>query len=381
MMERIMTDRVPFTDLGCMMRDVRAEVDAAIERVVTSNCYVGGEEVDLFEQAWARYCGCAHAVGVGNGTDALALTLRALGIGPGDEVVVPANTFIATAEAVLLAGATPRFADVSPHTLLLTPANLEAAIGPRTRAVIVVHLYGQMADMEALQRVAARTGLIVLEDAAQAHGATRHGRRAGSHSRAGCFSFYPAKNLGALGDAGAIVTDDTDLALTLRSLRDHGRGPGSHYQHKMVATNSRLDAIQAAILSVKLQRLDAWTDARRRIAASYRARLEGSSIRLVTDDPGSRSVFHLLVARVPLRDQVSADLDRAGIGTGIHYPVACHEQLPYRQFAGEPLPAAEQASHEVLSLPMHPHMTLQQVERVCETLLTVVPVRKCPDVA
>jgi dTDP-4-amino-4,6-dideoxygalactose transaminase len=376
-----MTDRIPFTDLGSTMRDVRTEVDAAIARVVRSNSFIGGEDVDRFEQEWARYCGSAHAIGVGNGTDALALTLRALGIGPGDEVVVPTNTFVATAEAVVLCGATPRFADVSPQTLLLTPATLEAAIGPRTRAVIVVHLYGQMADMDALCRVASRERLILLEDAAQAHGATRQGHPAGSRSRAGCFSFYPAKNLGALGDAGAIVTDDTDLALRLRSIRDHGRAPGSHYVHQLVGTNSRMDALQAAVLSVKLRRLDAWTDARRRIAAAYQAHLEGSPVRLVADDPGSRSVFHLLVARVPHRDRVSGALARAGIGTGVHYPTACHEQQPYRQFARGPLPAAEQASHEILSLPMHPHMTMQQVARVCDVLLSLVSAPERHDVA
>jgi dTDP-4-amino-4,6-dideoxygalactose transaminase len=376
-----MTDDVPFTDLEALLSDVRGEVDAAIARVVSSGCYIGGDEVDRFEQAWARYCGTAHAVSVGNGTDALALTLRALGIGPGDEVIVPTNTFVATAEAVLLSGATPRFADVSPQTLLLTPATLEAAIGPRTRAVIVVHLYGQMADMEALCRVAARENLVVLEDAAQAHGATWHGRPAGSHGRAGCFSFYPAKNLGALGDAGAVVTNDPDLALALRSLRDHGRAPGSHHVHQLVGTNSRMDAIQAAILSVKLRRLGAWTDARRRIAGLYRARLEGTAVRLVTDHPGSRSVFHLLVARVPDRDQVCAALARAGIGTGVHYPTACHEQRPYRQFARGPLPAAERASHEILSLPMHPHLTPQQVDRVCDTALGLLRAPERPDVA
>jgi dTDP-4-amino-4,6-dideoxygalactose transaminase len=376
-----MTDLVPFTDLGSMLRDVRAEVDAAIERVVRSNCYIGGEEVERFERAWSQYCGVGHAVSVGNGTDALALTLRAVGIGPGDEVVVPANTFVATAEAVVLCGATPRFADVSPQTLLLTPATLEAAIGPRTRAVIVVHLYGQMADMDALCRVAARGRLVVLEDAAQAHGATWHGRPPGSHSRAACFSFYPAKNLGALGDAGAIVTNDTDLALRLRSLRDHGRAPGSHHLHQLIGTNSRMDAIQAAVLSVKLRRLDAWTDARRRIATRYRARLEGTPVDLVTDDPGSRSVFHLLVARVADRDRVGADLARAGIGTGVHYPTPCHRQEPYRQFAEEPLPAAERASLEILSLPMHPHLTMHQVDRVCDALVSLVRTPERPDVA
>jgi dTDP-4-amino-4,6-dideoxygalactose transaminase len=245
----------------------------------------------------------------------------------------------------------------------------------------VVHLYGQMADMDALCRVAAREKLVVLEDAAQAHGATWRGRPAGSHGRAGCFSFYPAKNLGALGDAGAVVTNDSEVAVRLRSLRDHGRAPGSHHVHRLVGTNSRLDAIQAAILLVKLRRLDAWNDARRGIAARYRTRLDGGPVPLVTDAAGSRSVFHLLVARVPDREQVSAALARAGIGTGVHYPTACHEQLPYRQFARGPLPAAERASHEILSLPMHPHLTPQQVDRVCDALRSLVRAPERPDVA
>jgi dTDP-4-amino-4,6-dideoxygalactose transaminase len=372
---------VPFTDLGSITREVRADVDAAISRVVSSGAFIGGEQVERFEDQWARYCQTACAVSVGNGTDALTLALRALGIGRGDEVVVPANTFVATAEAVVLAGATPRFADVDPETLLLTPAALEAAIGPRTRAVIVVHLYGQMADMDSLGSVAASAGLAVVEDAAQAHGATWRGRRAGSLGQVGCFSFYPAKNLGAFGDAGAVVTDDAALAATVRCLRDHGRARGSHYLHEAVGTNSRMDAIQAAVLSVKLQRLETWTRARRRIAASYRDRLAGSAVRLVTEAAGSSGAYHLMVARVPARDQVGARLANAGISTGVHYPIPCHRQEPYRRFGRGPLPVAERACSEVLSLPLHPHMASEQVARVCDELLHLVPARGRPDVA
>ena len=373
--------RVPFTDLGAITREVRADVDAAVARVVSSNTFVGGEEVERFEREWAQYCGTACAVGVGNGTDALTLSLRALGIGPGDEVVVPANTFVATAEAVVLAGATPRFADVSDETLLLTPETLEAAIGPRTRAVIVVHLYGQMADMGALTRVAASAGLVVLEDAAQAHGAAWRGRRAGSVGRVGCFSFYPAKNLGAFGDAGAVVTDDVELAARLRCLRDHGRAPGSHHVHDAVGTNSRMDAVQAAVLSVKLARLESWTQARRAVAASYRARLQGGPVRLVSDAPGSHSAYHLMVARVPSRERVMSRLAEARVQTGIHYPIACHQLEPYRRFSHSSLPVVERASHEVLSLPMFPHLTQDQVAFVCDQLLSLVPASGCPDVA
>jgi dTDP-4-amino-4,6-dideoxygalactose transaminase len=375
------TRRVPFTDLGATTREVRADVDAAIARVVSSNTFVGGEEVERFEQEWAQYCGTACAVGVGNGTDALTLSLRAIGIGPGDEVVVPANTFVATAEAVVLAGATPRFADVSDDTLLLTPATLEAAIGPRTRAVIVVHLYGQMADMGALTHVADSAGLVVLEDAAQAHGAAWRGRGAGSVGRVGCFSFYPAKNLGAFGDAGAVVTDDVELAARLQCLRDHGRAPGSHHVHDAVGTNSRMDAVQAAVLSVKLERLESWTRARRAVAASYRARLQGGPVRLVAKAPGSQNAYHLMVARVPSRERVMSRLAEAGIQTGIHYPIACHQLEPYRRFSYSPLPVVEQASQEVLSLPLFPHMTQDQVAFVCDQLLSLVPASGCPDVA
>ena len=223
-----MNSGVPFTDLAAMTREVRAAVDQGWERLLTSSRFIGGQAVEEFEQAWATYCGTGHAVGVANGTDALQLTLVALGIGPGDEVIVPANTFVASAEAVILAGATPRFADVSRRTLLLTPEDLEAAITPRTRAVFVVHLYGQMPDMDALRRTADRAGVLLIEDAAQAQGASWRGRRAGSIGQAGCFSFYPGKNLGAFGDAGAVVTADADLARRIRSLRDHGRVIGSH---------------------------------------------------------------------------------------------------------------------------------------------------------
>ncbi len=249
---------VPFFDLGGMTQEVRSDVDAAWSTLLGTGHFVGGAEVDRFEEEWARYCGTAHAIGVANGTDALTLTLRALAIGAGDEVVVPANTFIATAEAVVLAGATPRFADVDPDTLLLTADGLAAAITSRTSAVIAVHLYGQTADMDAISVTAERAGLAVLEDAAQAHGASWWGRPAGSLGRAGCFSFYPGKNLGAFGDAGAVVTDDADLTERLRSLRNHGRVSGSHYRHGDIGTNSRLDSVQAAVLSAKLPRLDAW---------------------------------------------------------------------------------------------------------------------------
>jgi dTDP-4-amino-4,6-dideoxygalactose transaminase len=368
-----MIRQIPFLDLAAMTREVRGGVDLAWRRVLASGRFVGGEAVEQFEGAWAAYCQVPHALGVANGTDALQLTLTALGIGPGDEVVLPANTFVATAEAVVLAGATPRFADVCPDTLLLTPGCLEAAITRRTRAVIVVHLYGQMPDMDALGRAAARAGLALIEDAAQAHGATWQGRPAGSIGTAGCFSFYPGKNLGAFGDAGAVVTADAGLAARIRVLRDHGRAAGSHYRHELVGTNSRLDALQAAVLTVKLARLDAWNEARRSIAARYHAALASGPARPVAEARGARGVYHLAVVRVPDRARAQRRLAGLGVQTQVHYPVPCHLQAPYRRFAGRPLPAAERCADEVLSLPMFPHMTSAQVAQVCEAVQAAVP--------
>jgi dTDP-4-amino-4,6-dideoxygalactose transaminase len=371
----VLTQSVPFTDLAAMTRDVRGAVEEAWARLLDSSAFVGGAAVELFERAWASYCGVADAVGVGSGTDALLLTLMALDIGAGDEVIVPANTFIASAEAVVLAGATPVFTDVSADTLLLTPAQLDAAVTRRTAAVIVVHLYGQMPDMDALTRRAGRAGLVLIEDAAQAHGASWRGRRAGSFGRAGCFSFYPAKNLGAFGDAGAVVTDDAELAARLRSLRDHGRSLRSRYDHELVGTNSRLDALQAGALSAKLPWLDPWTESRRAIAARYRAACaDGGAARLVAEPPGSRGVYHLAVARVADRARVRRRLAEAGIQTQIHYPTPCHLQPPYRPFATRPLPVVEESAAEVLSLPMFPHMTDGQVARVCEAIRDLAPV-------
>ena len=363
-----MNQSVPFTDLAAMTRDIRPAVDRAWENLLSSSQFVGGAAVEEFERAWASFCGVPEAVGVSNGTDALLLTLMALGIGAGDEVIVPANTFIASAEAVVLAGAVPRFADVSPDTLLLTPEQLEAALARRTAAAIVVHLYGQMPDMDALQHAADRAGIILIEDAAQAHGASWRGRRAGSIGRAGCFSFYPAKNLGAFGDAGAVVTADTALADRIRSLRDHGRARCSRYQHEHVGTNSRLDALQALVLTAKLAKLDTWTEARRSIAARYRAAFGNGPACLVAEQPGSLGAYHLAVAVVPDRTEVQRRLSAAGIETQIHYPVPCHRHAPYQCFATGPLPVAERTAGEILSLPIFPHMSEDQTTLVCQAV-------------
>jgi dTDP-4-amino-4,6-dideoxygalactose transaminase len=365
---------VPFTELSPMAGEVWPEIEQEFVACLLDAGYIGGPPVTAFERKWAAYCEADHAVGLANGTDALELSLIALGIGPGDEVVVPANTFIATAAAVVRAGATPRFADVSDDTLLMTPRTLEEAITPRTRAVIIVHLYGQLPDMTGLLATARRAGIAVIEDAAQAHGAEWDGRRAGSFGEAACFSFYPGKNLGAFGDAGAVVTSRPELADQIRSLANHGRSGGhAHYEHEFIGTNSRLDALQAILLSAKLDRLDAWTERRIAIASRYRELLGGSEfsgtgLKLTGTAPLARHVYHLYVIRVPQRERVRAELAKLGIQTGVHYPVTCSKQPPLRRFADRPLPVAEQAADEILSLPMFPHMTDRQVDYVCESL-------------
>jgi dTDP-4-amino-4,6-dideoxygalactose transaminase len=363
---------VPFTELSTMTGEVWPEIEQEYLACLLDGGYIGGPPVAAFERKWAAYCGTDHAVGLANGTDALELSLIALGVGPGDEVVVPANTFIATAAAVVRAGATPRFADVSDDTLLMTSRTLAEAITPRTRAVIIVHLYGQMPDMTSLVATARQAGIAVIEDAAQAHGAEWDGRRAGSFGEAACFSFYPAKNLGAFGDAGAVVTPRQELADRIRSLANHGRS-GGHYEHDLIGTNSRLDALQAILLSGKLAHLDEWTERRIEVAARYQKLLGGSEfsdagLRLTATEPLARHVYHLFVVRVPRRDSVRAELARRGIQTGVHYPVPCTMQPPLRRFADRPLPVAEQSAGELLSLPMFPHMTDRQVDYVCEQL-------------
>jgi dTDP-4-amino-4,6-dideoxygalactose transaminase len=305
---------------------------------------------------------------VANGTDALHLTLRALGIGPGDEVLVPANTFVATAEAVVLAGASPRFVDVDPESLLITPEIIEEGATANTRAVVVVHLYGQMPDMDGILATAGRLELAVVEDAAQAHGATWGRRRAGSFGVAGCFSFYPGKNLGAFGDAGAVVTADPALAERLRSMRDHGRAPSGHHDHTCLGSNSRLDALQAVVLSAKLRRLDSWNRARRALVGFYLELLDQDVVTMVQQRPGGTGVHHLAVARVAERERVREELAAVGVATGIHYPTPCHVAAPFRQFSNGRLPTVELAARQVLSLPMYPHMPIDKVEHVATAI-------------
>lgn len=370
-------DHIPFLDLTAVNSRLREEFDLAWKTVLDHGGYIGGPDVERFEREFAAYCDADACIGVANGTDALELILIGLGIGRGDEVILPANTFIATAEAVCAAGARPRFVDVRPDTLLIDPDAVEAAITRSTAAVIVVHLYGQMVDPEPISAIAARHGLAVIEDAAQAHGARHRGHRAGSVGVAAGFSFYPGKNLGALGDAGAVVTSDAALAQRVRRLANHGRSDVDRHRHAHVGRNSRLDSLQAAVLSAKLPRLDA-DNARRAAAMSlYRALLPGGVA--VAVQPGAEPVYHLAVIQVGDRPTVTDALTAAGIGWGLHYPVPCHLQPAFDGWGATrgaiptagALPTAEAAADRIVSLPMSPALGDAQVARVCDVLRSV----------
>ena len=356
---------IPMGDLQREYGRLRPQIDAAIDRVLRRGWFILGEEGEAFEAEWAAYCGTAHAVGVGNGTDALHLALRAAGIGPGDEVVIPALTATFTALGVSLAGAIPVVADVDPVRYTLDPLAFEAALTPRTAAVIPVHLYGCPADMEPILAIARRHGLFVLEDAAQAHGARYRGTRAGALADAAAFSFYPSKNLGAYGDAGAVTTSDAGLADKVRMLR-HG-GQRTTYQHELLGTNSRLDEIQAAILRTKLPHLDSWNRRRRSLAARYGNCLPGGvELALPSTPEEVEHVYHLYVVRTGMRDALRDYLTGAGVGTGIHYPRPVHQQPAYAGLRSTPgcCPNAEGAVKEILSLPLFPQLSGGEVEQV-----------------
>ena len=361
--------KVPFLDLKAPHEELRAELEAASRRVVESGWFIMGPECEAFEAEFAAYCGARHCVGVGNGLEALHLILRAMGIGEGDEVIVPSNTYIATWLAVSYAGATPVPVEPDPLTHNLDPARVEEAVTPRTRAVMPVHLYGQTADMDAINEVAARRGLRVVEDAAQAHGALYKGRRAGALADAAGFSFYPGKNLGALGDAGAVVTDDADLAERVRLLRNYGSRV--KYEHEERGYNSRLDELQAALLRAKLPVLDEWNARRRRVAAAYLQQLEGVAGLVLPHVPEwAEPAWHLFVVRSRERARLQAHLSGAGVGTLIHYPKPPHMQPAYREAghrAGD-FPLAERLAGEVLSLPMGPHVPAEAVDYVVSQL-------------
>ncbi len=355
---------IPFLDLAPGYRAQKSDIDAAVLRVAQSGRYLLGPELAAFEGDFARYCGVSHCAGVANGLDALHLALRALGIGPGDEVIVPSFTFIATWLAVSQCGATPVPVEPDLATYNLDPARIEAAVTPRTRAVIPVHLYGQPADMDAINAVAARHGLAVLEDAAQAHGASYKGRKAGGLGHMAAWSFYPGKNLGAMGDGGAVTTNDSGNDGTVRMLRNYGSRQKYHNEAK--GLNSRLDEMQAALLAVKLRGLDGATDQRRAIAARYIEGLDGLPLVLPHVPAWANPAWHLFVVRHAQRERLQARLEERGIGTLIHYPVPTHLQPAYAELGWSEgsLPIAEKAHREVLSLPIWPGMSDVQVEQV-----------------
>lgn len=364
---------VPLVDLALQHEQVADEVARGFADVLAGGSYVGGPEVLAFEQEYAEFVGVRHCVGVGNGTDAIELALRACGVGAGAQVVLPANTFVATAEAVVRAGAEPVLADVDKETLLLDPEAAAAAVTPATRVLLPVHLFGQVAPVERLQATARQHGLLVVEDAAQAQGATRHGRAAGSLGTIAATSFYPGKNLGAYGDAGAVLTDDAELAERVRRLGNHGSA--SKYRHDELGFNSRLDTLQAVVLRAKLARLATWNAERRAAAERYDELLADlPEVRLPGRLAGNVDVWHLYVVRVPERDAVLSLLGRAGIGTGVHYPVPLHLQPAFRSLgtgAGS-FPVSEAAALEILSLPLFPGITPQQQERVAAELRRAV---------
>jgi dTDP-4-amino-4,6-dideoxygalactose transaminase len=366
--------RIPLLDLQAQYQGLKPEIDAAVARVLASGNFILGPEVAAFEDEFASFVGTSYAVGVNSGTSALHLALLACGIGPGDEVITVPFTFVATIAAIEYTGAKPVLIDVDPETLTMDPAVLEAAISPRTKAIVPVHIYGQTADMTALLEIATRHGVPVIEDAAQAHGATHGNRSAGSMGLAGCFSFYPGKNLGAAGDGGAVTTNDADVARKLRLLRDWGSA--TKYRHEIKGFNFRLDAIQAAILRVKLRALHDWTAARQAHARFYREAFGRAGITTIGEREGDRHAYHIFAIRSHNREEVIRQLASEGIATGIHYPIPVHLQDAYPGLGGPgSFPVSEHASQEVLSLPIYPELSEDTLARIVDLVAAVSPVR------
>jgi dTDP-4-amino-4,6-dideoxygalactose transaminase len=360
-------ERIPLVGLSRIHEAIRGEIDSAVGRVVDSGRFILGPEVEAFEKAFAEHCGAVYAVGLDNGSSALELGLRALGLGPGDEVIVPALTFVATASSVLAAGAVPVIADIDPESLCLDPAAAAAARTPRTRAAIAVHLHGRPADTEALGR-ALGPGVALVEDACQAHGASLRGRRAGNMGRFAAFSFYPSKNLGALGDAGTLTTNDETVAEKVAVMRNYGQR--AKYDHVMSAYNRRLDSLQAAVLRAKLPHLASWNAERRRLARLYRELLAGTGVGLPGEPAGGEHVYHVFAVRSPARDALARHLEGQGVETGIHYPVSL-SRTGFLKASGAlagPCPNAEKAANELLSLPMFPGLRDAEVERVAKAI-------------
>lgn len=359
---------VPFVDLKAAHAELRAEIDSAVLRAAASGWYIGGPEVAEFEQAFAEYCGADHCVGVGNGLDALHLALRALEIGPEDEVIVASNSYIATLLAVTMAGATPVMVEPDPSTCNLDPALIAVAVTGRTKAILPTHLYGQPADLDAIHEVARAHGLLVIEDAAQAHGARYKARRLGAHSDAVCWSFYPTKNLGAFGDAGAVTTNDPEVARRVRMLGNYGSS--ARYVSEMRGVNSRLDPVQAAVLTVKLRHLDEWNNRRSRIAEFYGRELRDLGVTIPAVPDWADPSWYLYVIQSPERDRLRAALTEAGIATLVHYPVPPHLQSAYADlgFSMGAFPIAERLADTVLSLPIGPHLSHESAQAVASAV-------------
>ena len=365
--------KVPLVDLGAQQAEVNDEVRAGLDEIFATTAFVGGKSVAQFETSYANMIGVDHCVGVANGTDALELAMRAVGVKPGGEVIIPANTFIATAEAAARIGAVPVLVDVDDEYLLIDPEQVAAAVGPNTQAIVPVHLFGQTARVELIAPIAEAAGVPIVEDAAQSQGATRYGRPAGSLGTVAGTSFYPGKNLGAAGDAGAVMTDDTEIARMVRLLSAHGSE--TKYVHEVVGCNSRLDSVQAVVLNAKLQRLGRWNELRRAAAERYTEMLASiPGVRTPAVADGNVDVWHLYVVRVPDRDRVLADLHEAGVGAGIHYPTPIHLTAAFaglNQGLGS-FPISERAGDEILSLPMFPHITEDQQVYVVEQLASAL---------
>lgn len=355
---------IPFVDLKAQYRSIKDEVNAAIGRVLENTSFILGPEVQAFEEAFADYVGAKYCVALNSGTAAVQVAVQSCGIGAGDEVIIPANTFFATAEGVSTAGATPVLVDADPISYNIDVTKIEAAITPRTRAIMPVHLYGQSADLDSIKEIAARHNLVVIEDAAQAHGSQYKGRRVGAMGQAGCFSFYPGKNLGAYGEGGAVVTNDEAVARQARLLRDHGSA--KKYHHEIIGYNFRLEGIQGAVLNVKLKYLDQWNDLRRQNAARYNELLADSGFGLPTEMDYARHIYHLYVVQSDDRDGLQQTLTAADVQTGIHYPIPIHLQPAYAFLghkAGD-FPESERQAGRILSLPMFPELTAEQIEAV-----------------
>lgn len=360
---------VPFLDLKAQYADLREEIDRAIREVTESTCFSNGPFVEKFEEEFASFCGCRYAIGVGSGSDALWLSLTAAGIGEGHEVITVPNTFIATAEAILRCGAKPVFVDIDPHTFTMDVTLIANAITERTAAILPVHLFGHPADMDPILETARQHGLLVIEDACQAHGATYKGRPAGSMGIAGCFSFYPGKNLGAYGEAGAVTTDSEEIMHLIKMMRNHGEI--QKYHHEISGWNARMDSLQAAVLSVKLKHLSRWNRARSAHAGTYRSMLKTiPEVRAPGAAGYAEHIYHLYGIRTPERNALMRSLAHAGVTCGIHYPVPLHLQNAFKRFGLEQgsFPVAEQCAEELLSLPMFPEMTSHQIEHVAEAI-------------